>query len=84
MDKIAIEKVESNIKLDIQDWMNEQIGKSEMWEINNPRVRALMKAIVAIVADIKTIDDKSKMFIINNIFGLVEIYGDKDFSAGVK
>tara|TARA_R100000963_G_C4547804_1_gene42086 strand:+ start:204 stop:467 length:264 start_codon:yes stop_codon:yes gene_type:complete len=78
---IKIEKVESQEEqLSIQDWISEQIKQSEMWEINNPRVNAMMRAIVAIVADMKSLEDDERMSIINNVFGLVSIYGDKDFS----
>ena len=77
---IKIEKVEAQVeKIDIQDWVSIEVQKSEMWEINNPRVKGMMRALVAIVSNIDGLEDAIKMEIINNIFGLIRIYGDKDF-----
>ena len=77
---IKIEKVEAQVeKIDIQDWVSIEVQKSEMWEINNPRVKGMMRALVAIVSNIDGLEDAIKMEIINNIFGLIRIYSDKDF-----
>lgn len=77
---IKIEKVGAQVeKIDIQDWVSIEVQKSEIWEINNPRVKGMMRALVAIVSNIDELEDAIKMDIINNIFGLIGIYGDKDF-----
>jgi len=82
---LKIEKTrEVVMKIDIQDWMSEQVQQSDMWEINNPRVKGLMRAIVAIVADMDSIDESKKLYIINTLFGLVQIYGDKDFGMSTE
>jgi|TARA_R100001530_G_scaffold61212_1_gene44206 hypothetical protein len=82
---LKIEKTrEVDMQIDIQDWMSEQVQQSDMWEINNPRVKGLMRAIVAIVADMDSIDESKKLYIINTLFGLVQIYGDKDFGMSTE
>ena len=53
-----------------------EIQKSPMWEINNPRVNRLLRAVLDLVYYSKNMDKDQKEEIFNILISLVRIYGD--------
>ena len=53
-----------------------EIQKSPMWEINNPRVNRLLRAVLDLVYYSKNMDNDQKEEIFNILISLVRIYGD--------
>ncbi len=53
-----------------------EIQKSPMWEINNPRVNRLLRAVLDLVYYSKNMDYDQKEEIFNILISLVRIYGD--------
>ena len=53
-----------------------EIQKSPMWEINNPRVNRLLRAVLDLVYLSKNMDYDQKEEIFNILISLVRIYGD--------
>ena len=54
------------------------IKKSPMWEINNPRVNALIRATMDIVYLSKEMKPDHKEEVFNVLISCVRIYGDPD------
>ena len=55
-----------------------EIKKSPMWEINNPRVNALIRATMDIVYMSKEMKRDQKEEVFNILISCVRIYGDPD------
>ena len=53
-----------------------EIQKSPMWEINNPRVNRLLRAVLDLVYYSKNMEYDQKEEIFNILISLVRIYGD--------
>ena len=53
-----------------------EIQKSPMWEINNPRVNRLLRAVLDLVYYSKNMEKDQKEEIFNILISLVRIYGD--------
>ena len=53
-----------------------EIQKSPMWEINNPRVNRLLRAVLDLVYYSKNMDYDQKEEIFNILISLIRIYGD--------
>jgi len=54
--------------------IKELCRQSEMWEINNPRVIAMLDNIFKCINDEKNLDDDSKETFINIVFSNLIIY----------
>ena len=53
-----------------------EIQKSPMWEINNPRINRLLRAVLDLVYYSKNMEKDQKEEIFNILISLVRIYGD--------
>ena len=53
-----------------------EIHNSPMWEINNPRVNRLLRAVLDLVYYSKNMEKDQKEEIFNILISLVRIYGD--------
>ena len=59
-----------------------EIQKSPMWEINNPRVNRLLRAVLDLVYYSKNMEKDQKEEIFNILISLVRIYGDPKLIKG--
>ena len=57
-----------------------EIQKSPMWEINNPRVIAMLNNIFKCINDEENLDDDSKETFINIVFSNLIIYTRYDLN----
>ena len=57
-----------------------EIHKSPMWEINNPRVIAMLNNIFKCINDEENLDDDSKETFINIVFSNLIIYTRYDLN----
>ena len=60
--------------------IKELCRQSEMWEINNPRVIAMLDNIFKCINDEKNLDDDSKETFINIVFSNLIIYTRYDLN----
>ncbi len=60
--------------------IKELCGQSEMWEINNPRVIAMLDNIFKCINDEENLDDDSKETFINIVFSNLIIYTRYDLN----
>ena len=68
-------------KIDIPlEVIKELCRQSEMWEINNPRVIAMLDSIFKCINDEENLDDDSKETFINIVFSNLIIYTRYDLN----
>ena len=68
-------------KIDIPlEVIKELCRQSEMWEINNPRVIAMLNNIFKCINDEENLDDDSKETFINIVFSNLIIYTRYDLN----
>ena len=60
--------------------IKELCRQSEMWEINNPRVIAMLKNIFKCINDEENLDDESKETFTNIVFSNLIIYTRYDLN----
>ena len=60
--------------------IKELCRQSEMWEINNPRVIAMLNNIFKCINDEENLDDDSKETFINIVFSNMIIYSRYDLN----
>ena len=60
--------------------IKEHCRQSEMWEINNPRVIAMLNNIFKCINDEENLDDDSKETFINIVFSNLIIYTRYDLN----
>ena len=69
--------MKDNLEIPIEV-IKEVCKQSEMWEINNPRVNALIRATMDIVYLSKEMKQDHKEEVFNILISCVRIYGDPD------
>tara|TARA_Y100000361_G_C11120384_1_gene322867 strand:- start:457 stop:672 length:216 start_codon:yes stop_codon:yes gene_type:complete len=68
----------------VMDMMLEDaIKESKMWEINNPRVHALLRNFMLFVDHSETIDDTQTQEVLSYLLTLTRAYGDPNFKVPV-
>jgi len=72
-------KMESNNQIPIEV-VKELCRQSEMWELNNPRVIAMLNNIFKCINDEENLDDDSKETFINIVFSNLIIYTRYDLN----
>jgi len=68
-----------NIEIPIEV-IKEVCKQSEMWEINNPRVIAMLNNIFKCLKDEENLDEESKETLINIVFSNMIIYSRYDLN----
>ena len=63
--------------------LEDAIKKSKMWEINNPRVLALLRNLMLFVDHSDTITDTQTQEIFSYLLTLTRSYGDPNFKVPV-
>ena len=63
--------------------LEDAIKKSKMWEINNPRVHALLRNLMLFVDHSDTITDTQTQEIFSYLLNLTRSYGDTNFKVPV-
>ena len=72
-------KMESNNQIPIEV-VKELYRQSEMWELNNPRVIAMLDNIFKCINDEENLDDEDKETFINIVFSNLIIYTRYDLN----
>ena len=72
-------KMESNNQIPIEV-VKELCRQSEMWELNNPRVIAMLDNIFKCINDEENLDDEDKETFINIVFSNLIIYTRYDLN----
>ena len=70
-------QIKTDIPLEV---IKELCRQSEMWEINNPRVIAMLDNIFKCINDEKNLDEDSKETFINIVFSNLIIYTRYDLN----
>ena len=69
----------------VMDMMVEdKIKATDMWEINNPRVHAVMRNLMVLVDHSDTIPDEITHEVLSYVLSLLEAYGDPNFKVPVQ
>ena len=63
-----------------EELLSIELKKSPMWEINNPRVIAMLNNIFKCINDEENLDDESKETFINIVFSNLIIYTRYDLN----
>ena len=63
--------------------LEDAIKKSKMWEINNPRVHALLRNLMLFVDHSDTITDTQTQEIFSYLLNLTRSYDDPNFKVPV-